>query len=86
MTSKPKKTQRKKVTPKETRQQPARSRPAKGIEIRASVEDDLLLVAEEKMGAESRWHRPRKQRVSLTEGVDWFKSRGPGYQTRSCER
>jgi uncharacterized protein (DUF4415 family) len=85
MTSKPKKTQPKRATPKQTRQPPARPRPAKGIEIRASVEDDLLLVADEKVGAESRWHRPRKERVSLrldTEVVDWFKSKGPGYQTR----
>ena len=36
-------------------------------------------------GAESRWNRPRKRRISLrvdTEVVDWFKSKGPGYQTR----
>ena len=61
------------------------ARRAKGIEIRASLEDDLMSVAEEAMGAESRWHRPRKQRVSLrvdTEVVDWFKAKGPGYQTR----
>ncbi len=36
-------------------------------------------------GAEARWNRPGKQRISLrmdTEVVDWFKSKGPGYQTR----
>ncbi len=51
----------------------------------ASVEDDLLLLAEESAGAESHWNRPRKRRISLrvdTEVVDWFKSKGPGYQTR----
>lgn len=83
MTAKPKKTRLKKA--KGTRQREARPRPAKGIEIRAAVEDDLLLVVEEGVGAESRWHRPRKQRISLrvdTEVVDWFKSKGPGYQTR----
>jgi uncharacterized protein (DUF4415 family) len=53
--------------------------------LRASVEDDLLLLADEGAGAESRWNRPRKRRISLrvdTEVVDWFKSKGPGYQTR----
>ena len=51
------------------------------IELRASVEDDLLLLAEEEKGAEARWNRPRKRRISLrvdTEVVDWFKSKGPG--------
>ena len=55
------------------------------VELRASVEDDLLLLAEEDEGAEARWSRPRKRRVSLrvdTEVVDWFQSKGPGYQTR----
>ena len=35
--------------------------------------------------AEGRWSRPRKRRISLRvdiEVVDWFKSKGPGYQTR----
>jgi uncharacterized protein (DUF4415 family) len=33
----------------------------------------------------ARWNRPRKQRISLrvdVEVMDWFRSRGPGYQTR----
>ena len=50
-----------------------------------SVEDELLRLAEEGAGSESRWNRPRKQRISLRvdcEVVDWFKSKGPGYQTR----
>ena len=50
-----------------------------------SVEDELLRLAEEDAGAESRWNRPRKRRISLRvdcEVVDWFKSKGPGYQTR----
>jgi uncharacterized protein (DUF4415 family) len=50
-----------------------------------SVEDELFRLAEENAGAESRWNRPRKQRISLRvdcEVVDWFKSKGPGYQTR----
>jgi uncharacterized protein (DUF4415 family) len=49
------------------------------------VEDDLLSLAEEAAGAESRWDRPRKRRVSLrmdVEVVDWLQSNGPGYQTR----
>ena len=51
----------------------------------ASVEDEMLRLAEESAGPEARWNRPRKQRISLRvdcEVVDWFKSKGPGYQTR----
>ena len=54
-------------------------------DLRASVEDDLLLLADQETAAESRWNRPRKRRISLrvdVEVVDWFKSKGPGYQTR----
>ena len=72
------------VKTKKAKRRKARSRPGKGIELRASVEDDLLLLVEEE-GAESRWNRPRKRRISLRvdiEVVDWFKSKGPGYQTR----
>ena len=53
--------------------------------LRASVEGELFRLAEEDAGAESRWNRPRKQRISLRvdcEVVDWLKSKGPGYQTR----
>ena len=63
----------------------ARRRPRKVIELQASVEDDLLFLAAEEGGAEARWNRPRKRRISLRvdiEVVDWFKSKGPGYQTR----
>jgi len=69
---------------KKAKRRKARSRPEKPIELHASVEDDLLLLAEED-SAESRWNRPRKRRISLrvdAEVVDWFKSKGPGYQTR----
>lgn len=62
-----------------------RARPGRVGQLRASVEDELLLLADEKTGAEARWNRPRKRRISLrvdTEVVDWFKSKGPGYQTR----
>ncbi len=51
----------------------------------ASLEDDLVSLAEEEPRLESHWNRPRKQRLSLRvdrEVVDWFKSKGPGYQTR----
>ena len=75
MTSKRKKAKRRK----------ARPRRRKVLELRASVGDDLLLLAQEEGGAEARWNRPRKRRISLrvdTEVVDWFKSKGPGYQTR----
>jgi uncharacterized protein (DUF4415 family) len=53
--------------------------------LQASIEDDLLLLAEEEGSAEARWNRPRKRRISLrvdAEVVDWFKSKGAGYQTR----
>jgi uncharacterized protein (DUF4415 family) len=49
------------------------------------VADELLRLAEEDEVSEARWNRPRKQRISLRvdcEVVDWFKSKGPGYQTR----
>jgi len=52
--------------------------------LRASVEDDLLGLIEDQR-SEARWHRPRKERISLRvdcEVVDWLKSKGPGYQTR----
>jgi uncharacterized protein (DUF4415 family) len=70
---------------KKAKRRKARPRPGRLIELRASVEDDLLLLAEQEGSAESRWNRPRKRRISLrvdTEVVDWFKSKGPGYQTR----
>ena len=51
----------------------------------ASVEDELFGLAEENAGSEARWNRARKQRISRRvdcEVVDWFKSKGPGYETR----
>ena len=74
MTRKPKK-----------RRQKSRARPGTIDRLFASVEDDLFPLAEEEAGPEPRWNRPRKQRISLRvdrEVVDWFKSKGPGYQTR----
>jgi uncharacterized protein (DUF4415 family) len=71
--------------PKKVKRREAQPRPGTGVDLQASVEDDLLSLAEEETGAEPRWNRPRKQRISLrvdVEVVDWFKSRGPGYQTR----
>lgn len=70
---------------KKAKRQKARSRRGKVIELQASAEDDLLFLAEEDAGADTRWNRPRKRRISLRvdiEVVDWFKSKGPGYQTR----
>ena len=75
MTAKPKKAKRKKLRP----------RPEKIGDLHASVEDDLLLLADREAGAQARWNRPRKRRISLrvdVEVVDWFQSKGPGYQTR----
>jgi uncharacterized protein (DUF4415 family) len=75
MTAKRKKAKRRKALPQ----------PGRVAWLQASVEDDLLSLVEEETGAESRWNRPRKRRISLRvdiEVVDWFKSKGPGYQTR----
>ena len=69
---------------KKKRRKP-RPKPAKIDRLFASIEEDLFSLAEEEMRPESRWERPRKQRISLRvdrEVVDWFKSKGPGYQTR----
>jgi uncharacterized protein (DUF4415 family) len=79
MTAKSRKTKRRKARAL------SGSRAVRAIEIHASVEDDLLSLAEEETGAEARWNRPRKKRISLRvdiEVLDWFKSKGPGYQTR----
>jgi len=81
MMSKPKKT-KKKSTPE--RRGGRRGRIGR---LQASVEDELLRLAMGESGAESRWHRPRKERVTLyvdREVLDWMKSKGPGYQTRIC--
>lgn len=61
------------------------ARPARIDRLHASVEDDFLSLAEERTGTEAQWNRPRKKRISLrvdVEVVDWFHSKGPGYQTR----
>ena len=71
--------------PKKAKRQKSRRRPARIGDLRASVEDDLFELADRETGEESRWNRPRKRRISLrvdVEVVDWFKSKGPGYQTR----
>ncbi len=70
---------------KKTKRRKARTRGVRVGDLRASVEDDLLVLADQEMSAESRWSRPRKRSISLrvdVEVVDWFKSKGPGYQTR----
>lgn len=72
---------------KRTKGKQAGSRAGRISRLRASasVEDGLFRLAEEDAGRESRWNRPRKQRISLRvdcEVVDWLKSNGPGYQTR----
>jgi len=71
---------------KKARRKTTRARPGKIDRLRASVEDEFLFRAEpDEPGAITRWNRPRKQRICLRvdiEVVDWFKSQGPGYQTR----
>jgi len=70
---------------KKAKAQKGRRRGVRVGDLRASVENDLLEVADEESDADSRWNRPRKRRISLrvdVEVVDWFKSKGPGYQTR----
>ena len=49
------------------------------------MEEDVRTLLDEELREGSRWNRPRKQQISLRldmEVVDWFKSRGEGYQTR----
>jgi len=49
------------------------------------IEDELLEIADQDVGSEARWNRPRKRKISLRmdyEVLDWFKAKGPGYQTR----
>ena len=73
------------VKPKKTKRRKTRSRQGRVLSLQASVEDDLLSLVDEEMGAEARWNRPRKRMISLRvdiEVLDWFKSKGPGYQTR----
>src|SRR5436309_15181880 len=73
------------VNRKKAKHKRARPRSARVGDLRASVEDDLLLVADGEVDAEARWNRPRKRRIALRvdiEVVDWFKYKGPGYQTR----
>ena len=76
------------MTAKRKKAKRPKARPRRGKivgDLRASVEDDLLLLADQETEAEARWNRPRKRRISLrvdAEVVDWFKSKGPGYQTR----
>ncbi len=75
MTAKAKKAKHKKKAP----------RPARIDRLHAAIEDDFLSLAEERTGLEAQWNRPRKKRISLrvdVEVVDWFQSKGPGYQTR----
>ena len=75
MTAKSRKAKRKKRS----------ARPGKIARLHGSVEDCLLTIAEEAREGEARWNRPRKKRISLRvdiEVVDWFQSKGPGYQTR----
>ena len=70
---------------KKAKRQKARRRREEVGDLQASAEDDLLSLADEETGAESRWNRPRKRRISLrvdVEVVDWFKSKGRGYQTK----
>jgi uncharacterized protein (DUF4415 family) len=72
MTAKSKKRKRKRT----------RARPGRIDRLWAVVEDELV---DEETGPEARWNRPRKQRISLRvdrEVVEWFKGKGPGYQTR----
>ena len=73
------------MTAKKAKRKKPRPRPRRIGDLRASVEDDLLSLVDQEAGAESRWNRPRNRRISLrvdVEVLDWFQSKGPGYQTR----
>ncbi len=75
------------MTAKSKKAKPRKTQP-RGVrvgDLRASVEDDLLVLADQEATAESRWNRARKRQISFrvdVEVLDWFKSKGPGYQTR----
>ena len=75
------------MTAKSKKAKPRKARP-RGVrvgDLRASVEDDLLVLANQETSPESRWNRARKRKISFrvdVEVLDWFKSKGPGYQTR----
>ncbi|MGA3107727.1 MAG: BrnA antitoxin family protein [Terriglobales bacterium] len=74
------------VKKKKAKRRKVRSLPAKLGRVRALIEEELLSLAEEERGAEARWNRPRKRRISLrvdAEVVDWFKSKGPGGKKRT---
>jgi uncharacterized protein (DUF4415 family) len=52
---------------------------------KATVESELMRLAEEYVRPGARWNRPVKQRISLRldqEVVEWLKSLGTGYTTR----
>ena len=73
------------VKKNKTKRRKGRSLPRKLGRVWASIQEELLSLAEEETGLEARWNRPRKRRISLrvdAEVVDWLKSKGPGYQTR----
>lgn len=73
------------VKRKKAKRKRARARPGRVDRLWAAVEDELWGLEDEESRPEGRWNRPRKQRISLRvdrEVVDWFKSKGPGYQTR----
>ena len=76
------------MTPKakKTKRKPARTRPGKIGRLYASIEEELLSLAQdEKPDDAARWSRPLKQRICVRvdkEVVDGLKSLGPGYQTR----
>jgi uncharacterized protein (DUF4415 family) len=71
---------------KKSRQKTPRMRAGRVGAPRGAVEDELFTLTDREMGAaESRWNRPRKRRIPLrvdVEVVEWFQSKGPGYQTR----
>jgi uncharacterized protein (DUF4415 family) len=70
---------------KKPKKKRTRGKPGRIERLWASVEDELWKLADEETKPETRWNRPRKQRISLRvdrEVVDWFKSKGRGYQTR----
>jgi len=89
MTPKSKKAKTKKpARPKLTqleRTQPKKTRSKRIARLQASIEDDLLELAEGRTGAEPRWDRPRRERLCIrldAEVLHWLRSKGPGYQTR----
>jgi uncharacterized protein (DUF4415 family) len=71
--------------PKKAKAKRGRPRPGRIAGLRASALDEVSKNALDEELEAARWNRPVRERVCLrldVEVLDWFKSAGPGYQSR----